>query len=217
MIPVALAENHLMLRTAMVHLIEGFGEYKIVLQASNGHELFSMINPTELPELVLMEMTRPHSEEMASVKLISEKYPQIKMIALIADETDIPVALMIKLGVRGYIQKDAGPDRLREAMANVLTKGFHIPERLNGRLMNSFQSKQKADHKGNNLKKLTEREKEFLRFSCTEMTYKEIALKMEVSPRTVDGYRDGLFEKLGVKSRVGLAIYAIRWGIVKIT
>jgi DNA-binding CsgD family transcriptional regulator len=82
--------------------------------------------------------------------------------------------------------------------------------------MNSFQDMQKAEQGGSYLFRLTEREKEFMRFSCTEMTYKEIALEMEVSPRTVDGYRDGLFGKLGVKSRVGLAIYAIRAGLVKI-
>ena len=83
--------------------------------------------------------------------------------------------------------------------------------------MNSFQDMQKAEQGGSYLFRLTEREKEFMRFSCTEMTYKEIALEMEVSPRTVDGYRDGLFGKLCVKSRVGLAIYAIRAGLVKIT
>jgi DNA-binding NarL/FixJ family response regulator len=82
--------------------------------------------------------------------------------------------------------------------------------------MNSFQDMQKAEQGGSYLFRLTEREKEFMRFSCTEMTYKEIALEMEVSPRTVDGYRDDLFGKLCVKSRVGLAIYAIRAGLVKI-
>jgi two-component system invasion response regulator UvrY len=67
-----------------------------------------------------------------------------------------------------------------------------------------------------NLTKLSDRELDFLKYACTELTYREIADKMFVSPRTVDGYRDMLFEKLQLKTRVGLAIYAIKNGIVKI-
>lgn len=182
MIPVALSENNVMLRTALVHLIEGFGEYIIMQQASNGHELLRKLKPSQLPELALMEMNRMHGDEMASAKLILEKFPKIKMIALVMDDSDIPVAGMIRLGIRGYIQKNAGPERIHEAMANVLTKGFHIPDRLNGRLMNSFQNKHNIDNGSSYLTRLTEREKEFLRFSCTEMTYKEIAMEMEISP-----------------------------------
>jgi two-component system, NarL family, invasion response regulator UvrY len=216
MIPVALAEENMLLRTALVQLIEGLGDYKIVLQASNGNELIRILQPEYLPELILLGLSLPHTDGVASAKTLSEKYPQLKIIALIGDEGEVPVAGMIKNGIRGYIKIDAGPKRIREALAHVLKNGFYIPHSLTGSLMHSFQHNYRADMYNNYLLRLTEREKEFMKFSCTEMTYKEIAQEMEISPRTVDGYRDGLFEKLGVKSRVGLALFAIRAGLVNI-
>jgi DNA-binding NarL/FixJ family response regulator len=127
MIPVALAEDDLMLRTVIVHLIESLGPCKIVLQSSSGPELLMMLNPSNLPELVLMDVNRQYKDGMTSARLISEKYPQIKMIAMVTEESELSVEGLIINRVRGYTQTDAGPNRLRESIANVLRKTFIFP------------------------------------------------------------------------------------------
>ena len=128
-------------------------------------------------------------------------------------EKDTSIIRMIRNGVRGYILKAADPSELTEALDGVSQKGFHYSRLVTGHLLHSIQ---KDEKKQQLVLQLTEREIQFLKLACTELTYKEIAEKMFVSPRTVDGYRDALFEKLSVETRVGLVIFAIRNGIVNI-
>jgi DNA-binding NarL/FixJ family response regulator len=133
-------------------------------------------------------------------------------------DDEISILRMIKNGARGYILKDADPRDLKVAIESVMAKGFYYSDLVSGKFVKSIQEDNIDDDK--NITKLilglNERNIEFLKLAATEMTYKEIADKMHVSPRTVDGYRDELFEKLGVKSRVGLVLFAIRNGIVHV-
>ena len=147
---------------------------------------------------------------------LKENYPDIKVLALSMYDDETAIIRMLKNGVRGYILKDAEPAELRTAIESVFNKGFYYSEMVTGRLMRTITD---MEDEGNNTRKilnLTERETDFLKLACSEMTYKEIAAEMHLSPRTIDGYRDTLFEKLNIKTRTGLAIYAIKNGIVKI-
>ena len=120
---------------------------------------------------------------------------------------------MIKAGARGYVLKDADPAELRKAFDDVVAKGYYYSDLVSGVLVQSLH----YDDAGNQKKIIiNDRETEFLKLACTELTYKEIADRMCLAPRTIDGYREALFEKLKVKSRVGLVVYAIRNGFVKI-
>jgi two-component system, NarL family, invasion response regulator UvrY len=122
---------------------------------------------------------------------------------------------MLKAGAKGYILKDSDPAELQAAIDSVINKGFHYSDLVSGKLIHAIN---KMDEDGSSLKtmiNLTERELDFLKYCCTEFTYKEIADKMCVSPRTVDGYRDALFEKLHLKTRVGLVMYAIKNNLIK--
>ena len=123
---------------------------------------------------------------------------------------------MLKCGAKGYILKDSEPAELKAAIDAVLTKGYYYSDLVSGKLIHAIN---KIDDEGsdiNTVSNLSERETDFLKYACTEMTYKEIADKMFVSPRTIDGYRDTLFEKLNVKTRVGLVIYTIKNGIFQV-
>jgi DNA-binding NarL/FixJ family response regulator len=119
---------------------------------------------------------------------------------------------MFRAGARGYILKDCDPIELKTALHSLIHKGFYYSEMITGSLIHNVNSQ--GDDHANGPKDLTEREVSFLKLVCSELTYKEIADKMYVSPRTVDGYRDDLFEKLTVKTRVGLVMYTIKHGIV---
>jgi DNA-binding NarL/FixJ family response regulator len=131
-------------------------------------------------------------------------------------DTDNSIIRMLKNGVKGYILKDIEPGELKLALEAVIHKGFYYSEMVTGKLIHTINTLDEPEQKVRNLLTLNERELEFLKLACTECTYKEIADQMYLSPRTIDGYRDTLFEKLHVKTRVGLVLYAIRNGIVAV-
>jgi two-component system, NarL family, invasion response regulator UvrY len=208
---IAMADDHVMIRQALAGLIESFGDYEVTIQASNGRELLDKLALGALPELVLLDISMPVLRGIETAKIISSTYPGIKILALSMMDDEQSVIGMVRNGARGYVVKDAEPALLKEAIQHVLEKGFHYSDLVTGRMIYSLQNgSNTTEHPA---AKLTERESEFLKLTCTELTYKEIATEMHVSPRTVDGYRDALFEKLGVKSRVGLCLYAVRMGM----
>jgi DNA-binding NarL/FixJ family response regulator len=207
----AMADDHVMIRQALAGLIESFGDYEVIIQASNGRELLDKLALGVLPQLVLLDISMPVLRGIETAKIISSTYPGIKILALSMMDDEQSVIGMVRNGARGYIVKDAEPALLKEAIYNVLQNGFHYSDLVTGRMIHSLQNGSSTHE--HSTPKLTEREMEFLKLTCTELTYKEIADQMNVSPRTVDGYRDALFEKLGVKSRVGLCLYAVRMGL----
>jgi two-component system, NarL family, invasion response regulator UvrY len=123
---------------------------------------------------------------------------------------------MLQNGARGYILKDSDPKELQEAINAVLAKDFYYSELVSGKLVHAISNMGDKKSDTNALMNLNEKETEFLKYACTELTYKEIADKMFVSPRTIDHYRDTLLEKLNVKTRIGLVMFAIKNGIVRL-
>lgn len=212
-IKIAIADDHIMIRKAIAAMVESFGNYKVVIQASNGMELLEMLKTADpLPDLVLLDIRMPQLNGIETAKILFEKYPEVKMIALTMQDNESSIIAMVKYGARGYLLKDAEPEQLRIALSDVYLKGFHYSETVTGRLVYQLQNSNTHISNKNLANTLSPKETEFLKWCCTELTYKEIAEKMHVSPRTVDGYRDQLFEKLGVKSRVGLAMFVVRMG-----
>jgi two-component system invasion response regulator UvrY len=127
-------------------------------------------------------------------------------------DSEISLLRMLQAGARGFLKKDIHPSELQHAIQSVMAAGYFYSQHSAGKLVNIF----KKDLSGSPTERfgLSENELTFLKLASTDMTYKEIATIMEISPRTVDNYRDSLFIKLNVKSRVGLAIYAIKSGVV---
>jgi two-component system, NarL family, invasion response regulator UvrY len=122
---------------------------------------------------------------------------------------------MMRCGAKGYILKDSDPKELQDAIESIMTKGFYYSDLVSGKLIHAINSMGDEGSEVNTFIQLSDKETEFLKYACTELTYKEIADKMFVSPRTVDNYRDSLFERLHVKTRVGLVMYAVKNGIVR--
>ncbi len=217
MTTIAMADDHAMLRQGLANMIESFGDYKVICQAGNGQELIDHLQPATLPDIVLLDISMPVMDGYETAKFIQEKYPSIRILALSMMDNENAIIRMIRNGSRGYVLKDAEPTELKQALYDVMQKGYHYSELVTGKLIFSMSRQgMDAEKSGGVCEPLSEKETEFLKFACTEMTYKEIAGEMNVSPRTVDGYRDHLFEKLGVKTRVGLAMFAIKNQLVKI-
>lgn len=211
-VKVVLVDDHTLFRKGMVELISNFSDFEVVWDACNGSEFVSEIKTKAFPDLVLLDIAMPVMDGFETGQWIKRKFPDLKFIVLSMSDNESEIIRMIKIGARGYILKDADPAYLEHALRDIVAKGFYYSEWLSGTLINNIrglETKKEVDA-------LSEKELEFLKLACTEMTYKEIADKMNLSARTIDGYRDAIFEKLSLKSRVGIVLYAIKHGIVKL-
>jgi len=213
---VVLVDDHVLLRNGLASLIGSFGEYVILFEASSGKDFIRQLKPRFLPELVLLDINMPEMDGYDTALWLKRNFPEVKILALSMYDTDNCIIRMLKNGAKGYVLKDIEPSELKLALDSVIKKGFYYSEMVTGKLIHTINSLDEPEQNMRNLLTLNEREIEFLKFACTECTYKEIADQMYLSPRTIDGYRDALFEKLNVKTRVGLVLYAIRNGIVAI-
>ena len=195
-------------------LIELFPGYKVTHDASHGQDLIKQLAPASLPDIVLMDINMPVMDGYATTTWLRNNHPAIKVLALSTMDAEAAIIKMIKSGACGYVLKDAEPAELRMAFEEVMSRGYFYNELVTRKVMRSVGLL--AETKGNSgtFANLSERELELLKYICTELTYKEIADKMFLSARTVEGYRDNLCEKLNLKSRVGLAMYAIKNQIV---
>ena len=214
----AVVDDHKLFRKGLISLIEMVdSNYRILFEADNGLDMKNKLQPDELPDLILMDVNMPGMDGFESVAWLNEKYPFVKVLAVSMIEKEESILRMLKLGVKGYLSKDVEPKELGEAIDAVLNKGFYYTDFITGKLVHSLQNGQKGeDVRSEALKLMNDREKDFLKLACSELTYNEIAGIMFLSPKTIDGYRNSLFEKLKVKSRVGLALYAVKHGLVQL-
>jgi DNA-binding NarL/FixJ family response regulator len=215
MINIALVDDHVLLRNGLASLVKSIG-YAVLFQADNGKEFINEINKGSRPDLVLMDINMPQMDGYETSLWLKRNQPDIKVLALSMLDDENAIIRMIKNGARGYILKEAEPSELKAAISAVIEKGFYYSEMVTGRLVHSISGVDDESHNTRQVINLTEREIEFLKLACTEMTYKEIADQMHLSPRTIDGYRDTLFQKLELKTRTGLVIYAIKNGLVQV-
>jgi two-component system, NarL family, invasion response regulator UvrY len=213
---VVLVDDHVLLRNGLASLVKSFDEYTVLFEASNGRHFIEQVDPEQLPDIVLMDINMPEKDGFETTLWLKQNYPSVKVLALSMYDNDQSIIRMLKNGAKGYILKDTEPKEFRAALDSVSRKGFYYTELVGGRLIHAVNFPSEPESPLPSEISLNEREAEFVRLACTEMTYKEIADRMVLSPRTIDGYRDSVFEKLNVKSRVGLALYAIRNGIVAV-
>ncbi|MBZ5857939.1 response regulator transcription factor [Flavihumibacter profundi] len=213
---VVLVDDHILLRKGLASMVDGFEDYEVLFEASNGKDLINQLDPGKLPDLVLMDINMPEMDGYQATSLLKRNYPGVRTLALSMYDTENAIIRMFKAGVRGYIMKYCEPADFKYAMDALMEKGYYYSEMVTGRLIHTINKYEDLEffESANPLSVLNDRELEFLRYACTELTYKEIATKMYLSPRTIDGYRDSLFDKLHLKTRVGLVTFAIRNGIV---
>jgi two-component system, NarL family, invasion response regulator UvrY len=214
LITLALVDDHKLFRKGLISLIEMVCSHcKVLFEADNGQDLQQKLDPAALPEIVLLDVNMPGMDGFATIQWLGDHHPQIKVLVVSMVEKEESIICMLKLGAKGYISKDVEPAELREALDAVANKGFYYTDFITGKLIHSLQ------HNNNGTPpapELNDREKEFLQHACSDFTYQEIANKMFLSIKTIDGYRNALFEKFSVKSRTGLALYAVRHGLVSL-
>jgi len=203
----------MLLRNGLAGMLKESG-YNVLFEADNGSEFLDKMKTAAPPDILLLDINMPHMDGFETAAWMKKNFPETKILALSMYDDEESIIKMLKNGARGYILKDSHPSELKDAIDAVMSKGFYYSEMVTGRLMRTIIDN--GDTEKNGSESLSEREVEFLKLAASELTYKEIAEQMNLSPRTIDGYRDDLFEKLSIKSRVGLVLYAIRKGIVSV-
>ena len=213
-VKVVLVDDHVLLRNGLAALVTSLG-YTILYECSNGKDLIEKFSKRDEPDLILMDINMPELDGFDTTLWLKRNYPHINVLALSMYDNESSIIRMIKNGARGYILKDTDPSELKQAISSVVTKGFYYSDLVSGRLVRAIRDDEDNEHDNKKaVLGLNEKEIEFLKLAATEMTYKEIAQQMHLSPRTIDGYRDQLFQKLSIISRVGLVMFAVKNGIV---
>jgi len=213
---VAIVDDHTMFRKGLAALINFFPNYKVSMDASNGNDFIEQLQSAQLPDIVLMDINMPEMDGYATTEWLRNNHPEVKTLALSTMDSETAIIKMIKSGAKGYVLKDAEPSELKLAFDEVMSRGYFYNDLVSRKVLNAISQLVDPKKTTATFANLTPREIEFLKFACTEMTYKEIADKMHLSVRTVEGYRDSLCDKLDIKTRVGLVIYAIKNGIASI-
>lgn len=213
LIKVSLADDHVLLRNALAALIDGFGDCKVIIQCSNGKELTEQIRSGMVPDVALLDLNMPLMDGFETAGWLQEHFPKVHVLMLTMYDSELTMIRLLQAGVKGFLKKDIHPAELKFAIQSVVQSGYYYSNHTAGKLINLFRHNAEGNmdlHRS----MLSEEELKFLKLVCSDMTYKEIAQKMGLNPRTVDTLRDQLFTKLDVRSRVGLAMVAIKHGVV---
>jgi len=212
-IKIAVVDDHNLFRVGLVQLIQSLGpEFDIIQQAINGQDFLDNIMPSELPDIVLLDISMPIMDGFETAKELQKSYPSIRVLVISMNEDEFSLIRMLKFGVKGFIGKDIEPQELKMALIKINSNGFYYTDRMTEHLINSLQHPDDTD----GIEKLTDNEIRFLKLACSEDTYSQIAYNMSLSPRTIDGYRESVFNKLKVRTRVGLVMFSIKANLVKL-
>jgi DNA-binding NarL/FixJ family response regulator len=212
-IKVAIADDHKIFRKGVILSLRPYTNIKFVLEAENGDELLKGIPETE-PDVILMDLRMPGKDGIEATKIISKQYPDIKIVVLTMYEDERFVYHMMENGANGYLLKNSEPDEIRRSIYAVHENGYYFNDLVNKALLKKLVLKNNLKPSFNQNVELTERELEVLKLICEEKTAAEIAKEIYLSPRSVEGIRQRLIEKVGVRNSAGLVMFAVKNGLV---
>lgn len=207
-IKIAIVDDHKLVSKALENMISFNSNFQVVMNCFNGRDFLEELRQTDNPpDVILMDINMPIKNGIETTEQISKEFPNLKVIALTMEDNEATIIKMLRAGAKGYLLKDMSPDILFDAIKIVHEKGIFYTDLVTQSLLNIKTEEKFMYELHENLK---DRELEFIKLACSELTYREIADKMHLSPRTIDGYRDSVFVKLNVKTRVGIVLFGIK-------
>lgn len=216
-VSIYIADDHTVVRKGLKELIERMGDYKVLREFDNGQELTRNYPFIEQPDLLIVDLAMPVMDGKETVKRLRELNDITPILILTIDTTERMIIELFRLGVRGYLPKSCSAEELKKAIDDIKRTGYYHNELLQKALQAEERKSPDAERQ-KILEQLTEREMAFLLLVCDaeEYTYEQIADKMGVHRRTVDGYRESIFEKFSIRSKTGLVLFAIKHRIIAI-
>ncbi|WP_299214498.1 response regulator transcription factor [uncultured Dokdonia sp.] len=206
---IVIIDDHILIAQALQSIISNFLQFEVLYTCENGLDFQEKLKTKKVPDVVLLDISMPIMDGFETAKWIRDTHPDILIMTLSMQEDEQSLIKMIKNGSKGYMLKNVHPLELENALDSLVKNGQFFPEWAASKVFTSIREDTiDVSSKLN----LSDREKEFLKYTVTEMNYREISEKMFCSPRTIENYRDSLFEKLELKTRVGLAVYALKNG-----
>jgi two-component system invasion response regulator UvrY len=223
-IKVGIADDHTMFRKGLIKLLDQ-DRYELLFDVENGRKVVEKLESTGavLPDIIIMDIEMRGMNGYETVSWLKEHHPEVKVLVVSMVDQEEAVVRMMKLGVKGYLSKEMEPEDLHAALQSIAKKNYYYTDFVTNKLVHSLQNEHGHNDQQSEFlhchtlwDSLNSKQKEFVKYACTELIYEEIADKMYVSPKTIDGYRDAVFERFNVKSRVGLVLYAIKNKLVTI-
>jgi DNA-binding NarL/FixJ family response regulator len=211
-ITLGIVDDQKLFLRALFELIKVFQEFEVIVEAADGEAFLGKLTAlSSLPDIILCDVKMEGMSGPEVVQAIAARFPLVKIIALSSIDDDVAIIRMLRAGCCAYLLKSIDDTELKRALLEVNQTGYYNADGSNIRYRRLAQ-----EAKDNPGIQLNHRETQFLKLACSDLTYKQIATRMNVAERTVDGYRESLFEKLNVQSRVGMALEAIRLDFVQL-
>lgn len=208
---IALVDDHVLFRKGMASMLEDIPDIEVRFHASNGKELLDLL-PTNPVDLILLDLEMPVMDGLTAMPLIRKQAPQTKVIIISMHQDDQFISHLMELGANGYLLKDAEFEEVETALASVQSGGFYFNDKVSKALLSRLVQKQQLIPSFQTHDELSEREKAVLELICKELTTAEIADRIHLSPRTIEGHRKQLLQKTGARNTAGLVVYAARRG-----
>lgn len=209
-----IADDHEVFRHGIRNVLNRDHKLKCLGEAENGIELMALLQASK-PHVVLLDMKMPEMDGVQVTAKMKELYPDIKILILTMYDDEEVILHMLDMGVNGYLVKTATPNEITNAMHKVYEEDYYLSDMVSKLMLKNRQQKNTLPLRYKKNVELNDKEKEILRMMCREMTTAEIAARVYLSPRTVEGIRRRLLEKLEVRSSTGLIIYAVKKGIAE--
>lgn len=223
-IKIGIVDDHNLFRKGLIKLINPAenANYLIVLEAEGGKDMIRKLDKKALPDILLLDIDMPDMDGYETMAWLKANHPGIAVLVVSMVDTDEAITRMLRLGVKGYLSKDIEEEDIHKALQALSNKGYYYTDFLTGKLIDALKNDSGEKTANGELSELliwnqiNENELKFLKLACSELKYEEIAEKMFLSPKTVDGYRAALFTRFNIKNRQGLVLFAIKNQLVKV-
>lgn len=213
-IKLMIADDHEIFRDGFKLMLTKYPEIILIGEAANGKELVDEAMNLQ-PDVIITDIKMPVMDGIEATKMIIERFPDMGIIGLSMYDEDDLIVEMLEAGAKGYLIKNAGKEQITEAIRTVYNNDPYYCKTTSHKLTNMIARSRFNPYKKTAKAEFSEREIEIIDLVCKELTNKEIADKLFLSVRTVEGHRLKILEKMNVKNSVGLVVYALKNGIVK--
>jgi DNA-binding NarL/FixJ family response regulator len=209
-IDVIIVEDRTIFRKGLISTLKNFPEITVIGDTGNGIGLLSLLRHKQ-PDLILIDLKMSDDEGIETVEQVKSKYPDIKIIVLSLFKDKAFIMDMIQLGVSGFLSKNAEPEEMLQTMREVKTNGVYYDKTVTGFIIDNLQDKSRAS---NTTPRFSDKELRILSYICKEYKTEEIAAELNLSVRTIEGYRQKLLEKSGSKNVAGLVVYTMKNSLI---